>query len=120
MPPQPTPRPPAGRRRHLRRVSTDTERLLWHHIRDRQLDGAKFRRQHAIGPYILDFYCPERQLAVELDGGQHLTNVGIEADARRTRELEQCGVRVLRFTNAEVLTELAAVLDLLHRTLHAC
>ncbi len=98
------------RRRHLRQVSTDAERALWRLLRARQLSGAKFRRQHPVGPYILDFYCLHRHLAVELDGSQHYSLEGQAKDAVRTQFLDAMGVRVLRFSNVAVLTEHGAVL----------
>ncbi len=95
--------------RRLRRDSTDAERALWSLLRSRQMLGAKFRRQHQFGPYILDFFCPEERLAVEADGGQHLSEEGTAGDEERTRYLERHGVRVLRFTNREILLETEAV-----------
>ena len=104
------PRPPAPLARRLRRTSTDAERALWALLRDRRLDGVKFRRQRPFGPYILDFYCIEKRLAIEADGGQHFALEGLRADAARTRYLEQRGVRVLRYTNREILLEAEGVL----------
>ncbi|NIR02743.1 MAG: DUF559 domain-containing protein [Gemmatimonadales bacterium] len=80
-------------------------------LRNRHLAGAKFRRQHPVGPYILDFYCAQARLAIELDGGQHSEAAQQRRDARRTRVLEAQGVRVLRFWNNEVLAETEAVLE---------
>ena len=77
--------------RTLRAGATDAERSLWRLLRSRQVAGSKFRRQRPFGPYILDFYCIEKRLAVEADGGQHFTPEGREADARRTEYLEQRG-----------------------------
>ncbi|MGQ9779219.1 MAG: endonuclease domain-containing protein [Bacillota bacterium] len=76
--------------------------MLWGLIRDRQLGGAKFRRQHPVGPFILDFYCHEAKLAVELDGGVHTDPEQAKRDAERTKALEAEGIRVLRFWNHEV------------------
>lgn len=81
--------------RRLRRTQTDAERKLWTHLRDRQLCGAKFRRQHPIGKYITDFCCVEIELIIELDGSQHMQQG--QADQRRSRYLEQRGDRVLGF-----------------------
>src|SRR6266498_3297074 len=92
-----------NRRRRLRRESTDAEQALWRLIRDRQIASSKFRRQYQYGPYVLDFFCVERRLAIEVDGSQHYTLAGIARDLDRTGYLESCGVRVLRFTNVEVL-----------------
>ena len=105
--------------RTLRTSATDAERSLWRLLRSRQVAGSKFRRQRPFGPYILDFYCIEKRLAVEADGGQHFTPEGREADARRTEYLEQRGVRVLRFTNREILTEEDGVLAAISQALAA-
>ena len=99
-----------NRCRQLRRSSTDAERLLWRLLRNRQVAEAKFRRQHQYGPYILDFYCHEHKLVVEADGGQHTSPDGMARDAVRTRYLESRGIRVLRFTNLEILRETEAVI----------
>jgi very-short-patch-repair endonuclease len=80
-------------------------------LRNRQLRGAKFRRQHEFGQYILDFYCAEHRLAIEVDGAHHFEQDGAEADWDRTTYLESRGVRVLRFTNTEVLLEAEGVFD---------
>src|SRR5262249_7534924 len=86
--------------RRLRRSVTVVERLLWRRLRDRQLDGHKFRRQHPLGPYVLDFFCEARKLVIEIDGGQHADQV--QHDERRTRWLEERGCRVIRFWNNDV------------------
>jgi adenine-specific DNA-methyltransferase len=99
--------------RRLRRDETDAEALLWRYLRARRLANAKFRRQHPMGPYILDFFCLEAGLVVEVDGSQHQQTRGLAADSRRTRYLIQQGLRVLRFTNIEVLTETEAVLQVI-------
>jgi very-short-patch-repair endonuclease len=95
--------------RQLRRDQTDAEQTLWARLRDRQLRGAKFRRQHPIGPFIADFCCPEGKVIVELDGGQHAEEVA--ADQKRSRFLAGQGYRVLRFCNHEVLKDTNAVLE---------
>ena len=97
--------------RHLRSAPTDAEALLWHHLRARQIAGFKFRRQHAVGPYVLDFFCHEAGLAVEVDGSQHMDQAA--QDEARTRYLETLAIKVLRFTNTEVLTETDAVLEVI-------
>jgi very-short-patch-repair endonuclease len=97
------------RARGLRRDMTDAEHLLWRHLRNRHLMGSKFRRQHEVDRYIVDFVCPEAGLIVELDGGQHAETVA--SDAHRTRRLESLGYRVLRFWNNDVLTNTEAVLE---------
>ena len=94
--------------RSLRKNQTDAERKLWRCLRARELCGFKFRRQYPIAPYIVDFICVEKQLIVEVDGGQHGTMT--ELDNRRTEFLNARGYRVLRFWNNEVLQQLDAVL----------
>ena len=101
----------APRARRLRVTMTDAERKLWRTLRDRQVDGLKFRRQHPIGPYVLDFLCEERRLAVELDGGQHTA----DKDAVRTAWLADHGVRVIRFWNNDVLTNLPGVVEMIRQ-----
>jgi type I restriction enzyme S subunit len=100
--------------RQLRRQATDAENLLWRLLRGRQIAKAKFRRQHSFPPYILDFYCHELRLAVELDGGQHDEAHHRSRDARRDRYLAEHGIRVLRFWNNEVLSETEAVLEAIY------
>ena len=97
------------RAKRLRRDQTDAERKLWMHLRSRQMNGFKFRRQQPIGRYIVDFFCPESKLVVELDGGHHTGQV--EADMQRTDFLAKAGYRVLRFWDNEVLTDTEAVLQ---------
>ena len=97
------------RARQLRQCPPDAERVLWRALRDRQIGGHKFRRQHPVGRYFADFACLEALLIVELDGGQHFSDEGMAADARRTAELNQLGYHVLRFTDREMLLEREAV-----------
>jgi very-short-patch-repair endonuclease len=94
--------------RNLRRVLTDAESRLWRHLRNGNFKGFKFRRQQAIGAYIVDFYCHMLQLVIEVDGSQHIES---EADVERTRWLESIGLHVLRFDNRQVLSELDGVLE---------
>ena len=96
------------RARTLRRDETDAEAIVWWHVRNRQLNGYKFRRQVPIGPYIADFVCQERRVIVELDGSQHADSL---RDAIRDRYLERLGYRVLRFWNHEVFEDTDAVLE---------
>ena len=103
--------PPSGltlrRARVLRHAMTPPEVALWQALRSRQLN-ARFRRQHPIGPWIVDFYCTERRLALEVDGWSH--NMGDPArDGRRDADLARRGVRVLRFAASDVLTNLDGV-----------
>jgi len=101
--------------RRLRRRLTDAERALWRNLRDRQLDGHKFRRQHPLGRFVVDFVCLEERLVVELDGGQHALRKN--ADTARTAWLNREGYRVLRFWNNEVLRNTDGVLAEILRTL---
>ena len=96
----------------LRREMTDAERLLWYHLRDRRLDGFKFRRQVVIDSYIVDFCCLDAKLIVEADGGQH--NEQHQLDESRTDFLKRRGYRVMRFWNNEILNETTAVLERIH------
>ncbi len=105
------------RARELRRRQTEAERRLWSRLRGRQVMGAKFRRQHPLGPYIVDFCCPEARLVIEIDGGQHAQQT--RADAFRTRTIEELGYEVIRFWNNEVLAETDAVLECIERKLRA-
>jgi very-short-patch-repair endonuclease len=97
------------RARQLRSESTDAETLLWWRLRNRQLEGWKFRRQHPIGPYFADFACVELGLVVELDGGQHVE--ALPFDMRREQVMRQQGFRTLRFWNHEVIEETDAVME---------
>ena len=101
----------------LRREGTEAERALWRLLRGRQLAGHKFRRQHEFGGFVLDFYCAEVRLAIEVDGGQHFSEEGAARDDERTRFLEANGIRVLRFTNTEIQSELDAVGEAILRQL---
>jgi very-short-patch-repair endonuclease len=97
--------------RTLRKDSTDAERWLWQRLRNRELLGWKFRRQHSIGCYIVDFVCIERRLIIELDGSQHAES--LELDSRRTDYLRTKGYSVLRFWDNEVLREGESVLNVI-------
>jgi very-short-patch-repair endonuclease len=102
--------------RELRRAQTDAERTLWAQLRGRRL-ALKFRRQHPIGPYIVDFCCPERRLIVELDGSQHALRR--DEDAARSRFFRLNGYRVLRFWNPDVFGNLDGILERIDRALRA-
>lgn len=91
----------------LRGTQTDAEQALWYRLRARRLQGLKFRRQHPVPPYIVDFYCHSCRLVIELDGSQHNDRV----DATRTKYLEAQGLTVLRFWDNEVLQQLESVLE---------
>ena len=100
-----------GRARDLRRKSTDAEQLLWNRLRDRQLQGEKFRRQVSLGSYVVDFVCFEKKLIVELDGGQHAHAVNMERDEVRSTALRAHGFQVLRFWNNDVMGNIEGVLE---------
>ena len=106
------PRSTVHRARRLRREMTLPEVLLWRALRRGQLDGLLFRRQHPFGPYVLDFFCPEHGLAIEVDGAAHDGASQAAHDERRDIWLSQQGVRVLRFRAADVLSD-EARLDIL-------
>jgi very-short-patch-repair endonuclease len=97
--------------RALRKEQTEAEQKLWTSLRNRQLNGRKFRRQHAIADYVLDFYCNECKLAIELDGNYHNQNDSKEYDLARTTLLNQYGITVIRFWNEEVIKETEKVLE---------
>jgi primosomal protein N' (replication factor Y) len=94
--------------RRLRTGATDAEHRLWLLLRDRRLLGYRFRRQHPIGPFVVDFACTKHRLIIEVDGSQHLDSDG---DARRTVFLERAGWRVVRFWNNDVTNTPNAVLE---------
>ncbi|MFM7427648.1 MAG: endonuclease domain-containing protein [Elainella sp.] len=94
--------------RRLRKHPTPAEHLLWQAIRERQLNGLKFRRQHPVDAFIADFYCPQRRLIIELDGEIHQHQA--EYDGARTQRLQDLGYKVLRFHNSEITSNLEQVL----------
>lgn len=107
------------RRRELRTSATRAEKRLWSRLRSRQWLGLKFRRQHPLGTFIVDFYCHEAELAIEIDGGQHAEEKQSVYDQKRTELLRAKGIRVLRFWNNEVLRNLEGVLEAIAEELSA-
>ena len=103
--------------RFLKKVQTEAESFLWQRLRNRKLNGFKFRRQHPIDRYIADFYCHETKLIIEVDGEIHLNNDQIVYDKIRTEELESLGLRVIRFTNRQVLDKIDHVLQEISKNL---
>ena len=101
--------------KEMRKQMPVAEVLLWKLLRNRSIAGAKFRRQHPIGRYILDFYCDEKKLAIELDGGQHADQS--EYDQQRDEFLNALGIRVLRFWNSQMLQETESVLEVIYLNL---
>lgn len=96
--------------KELRRNMTDAGNCMWYYLRNRRLSGYKFIREHAIGPYIVDFVCREKKLVIEVDGSQHLD--ATLYDAKRTHYLECCGYRILRVWNDEVFKNIQGVMEL--------
>ena len=101
--------------RQLRSEQTEVEQQLWRALRNRRLQGVKFRRQHPVPPYVLDFYCHAAKLAIELDGSQHIEQETY--DQQRTAFLNQQGIHVLRFWNQDVLKHQEAVMETIWKTL---
>jgi very-short-patch-repair endonuclease len=99
------------RRKELRNGATEAERHLWRFLKGGHLQGRKFRRQHSIGWYIADFYCPSERLVIELDGDSHYTDEAQEYDAQRTLYLNRLGITILRYTNHQVRSETQSVLE---------
>ncbi|MFC6052008.1 DNA methyltransferase [Acinetobacter sp. Ac_877] len=95
----------------MRHTATDAEHLMWQILRAKRFMNLKFRRQHVIAPYIVDFYCHEIGLVIELDGGQHGMNDAIEYDAERTKFLEAFDLTVVRYWNHDVLGWTDVVLE---------
>lgn len=95
----------------LREKPTEAEEVMWLALRNNQLDGYKFRRQHPLSLYVADFYCHQLQLVIEIDGGYHQTPEQIKLDAERTSAIEFQGLHVIRFTNDEVLGDVHSVLN---------
>lgn len=102
-----------NKRRNLRKNATKAEVILWSRIRLKQINGFRFRRQYSIDSFIVDFFCPEVKLAIELDGDSHATQEAIDYDAARERHIEQLGVTFLRFTNKDIFENQEVVLNLI-------
>jgi very-short-patch-repair endonuclease len=100
-----------ARAKSLRRNATEAEKIIWHYLRAHRLQGASFRRQTPIGPFIVDFVCHAAKLVIEIDGGQHFESDHIRRDERRDAYLASRGYRVLRFNNHEVMTNRQGVLE---------
>lgn len=87
--------------------------MLWRHLKGKQLGGLKFRRQYSVGAYVLDFYCPECKLALEIDGSSHDAEDAQAYDTARQRYIEALGIRFLRFTNQDVYNNVEGVLTVI-------
>ncbi len=105
------------RARSFRKKPTEAERRLWSELRNRELVVFKFRRQHPLGKRIVDFYCEEAKLAIELDGSGHSNDLKLEDDLDREIELYEKGVRILQFTNTDVFENLDGVLNFIIYTI---
>ena len=95
----------------LRKSLTAAEATLWNLLKNKQLDGKKFRRQHSVDKYILDFYCPSESLAIELDGERHFSDDGMKYDEMRTAYLKSLQIKVIRFENEEIFQSPEGVLQ---------
>ncbi|MBQ1178124.1 MAG: endonuclease domain-containing protein [Bacteroidaceae bacterium] len=99
-------------RQELRNKGTAAEATLWHGLKGRQIEGMRWRRQFGVGPYILDFYCPQLHLCIELDGAQHYTIQGEENDLQREEWLLQVhGIRTIRFENKDIFNNYDGVIE---------
>ena len=103
--------------RELRQPLTKTEKILWEYLRNRKLDGLKFRRQHPIDKFIADFYCHEKKLVIELDGAVHDERINTYYDKARTYGLGDLGIRVIRFRNSEVENNIERVLKKIRKAI---
>ena len=105
-------------RKSLRTFGTSAEAMLWLHLKNKQLDGWRWRRQFSVGPYIIDFYCPKAKLGIELDGNNHYSLSGMEYDDFRTIQLYNIyGVKLLRFENNMIWKDIDSVLYEIKRVL---
>jgi len=95
----------------LRRNMTDAENMLWLRLRRKQLKGHQFYRQKVIGRYIVDFYCPKANLVIEIDGGQHYSEIGKTKDRTRDDVLIKMGIKVLRFSDRDVFENMGGVME---------
>lgn len=103
--------------RRLRKNQTDAEKKLWSVLRNRRLSGTKFKRQFPVGKYILDFYSPEHKLGIEADGGQHYGTEGMERDRLRTGALSKHSIKILRFSDIDILNNIESVCEAILRVI---
>jgi len=104
-------------RQELRKNQTGAERALWSRLRNKQIGGYKFFRQYGVGAYIVDFYCPLLKLVIEVDGGQHYSVEGVAYDRLREEFLNRAGIKVLRFSNLDVLKNMQGVYEIIQKEL---
>ncbi len=100
-----------SQRRFLRKNMPNAEQALWSNLKNKQLNGYKFRRQYSVDQYILDFYCPQAKLGIEVDGPSHFRKSGIRTDEKRTSHMESYGIQIVRFTNNDIYENLEGVLN---------
>lgn len=98
------------KRKELRKNQTESEKILWQYLRNRQLNGYKFFRQYGIGEYIADFYSSQLKLVIEIDGDSHFTDEAAEYDKIRTQFFNSLGIEVIRFTNEDVIRNIEGVI----------
>ena len=110
--------PNLKRRQSLRKNMTTPEILIWQKIRDRQLFNYKFRRQYSVDLYVVDFYCAEKKLAIEIDGDTHYTDDAKIYDKLRSEFIQTRGIKIIRFTNREVMKNIIGVLEEISRNLN--
>jgi very-short-patch-repair endonuclease len=103
------------RRKRLRKKLTAAEATLWNLLKNKQLEGRKFRRQHSMDKYVVDFYCASENLAIELDGEHHFTDEGLRYDEKRTAYLNRLKIQVIRFENEEIFQSPEGVLGEIKR-----
>jgi len=97
---------------------TEPEIILWSKLKGKHIDGFKFRRQYSVGPYIIDFYCPSKRLAIELDGAGHFVGKKLASDRERQQWIEEFDIRFLRFTNDEIRANLDGVIESIEEALN--
>lgn len=98
-------------RRELRHNFTPAEILFWSKIAGKQFLNLKFRKQHGIGPYVVDFYCPQKKLIIEIDGDSHASREGVESDIQRTKYLKSLAYQIVRYANRDVLNNIEGVFE---------
>ena len=104
-------------RKELRNKGTAAEAVLWLNLKNKQIEGTRWRRQFGVGPYILDFYCPQLNLCIELDGAEHYTIQGSENDLQREKWLLQThGIHTIRFENKDIFIHHEAVIEYIQET----
>ena len=107
-------------RRKLRNEMPKAEVLLWSELKGKKLYGFKLRRQYSIGIYVIDFYCTEKKLAIEIDGPTHFTDDDVENDKLRQNEMEKLGIKFIRFTNDDIYGNISYVIEKIYEELTKC